>query len=141
MNSTPQVIASARWIKFYLVGAIGIGVQFASLALLAGVLHMNYLLATALSVEAAVIHNFLWHERFTWADRPSHRLLLSLRRLAHFNLTTGAISIGGNLLLMRLLVGQAHLPLLVANALAIAACSVANYLVSDRWVFLPRSER
>jgi putative flippase GtrA len=141
VSPVAEAVAGARWFKFYLVGAIGIVVQFASLALLAGVLHINYLVATALSVEAAVIHNFLWHERFTWADRPSHGLLTSLRRLAHFNLTTGAISLLGNLLLMRLLVGQAHLPLLLANALSIASCSVLNYLVSDRWVFLPRAEK
>ena len=29
-------------------------------------LGFNYLVATALAVEGAVVHNFLWHERFTW---------------------------------------------------------------------------
>src|SRR5436190_21825889 len=30
---------------------------------------LPYLLATALAVEGAILHNFVWHERWTWADR------------------------------------------------------------------------
>ena len=121
--------------KFNLVGAIGIAVQLATLAVLTSGLHVEYLLATALAVETAVLHNFMWHERYTWADRRSLRRRDVAARLLRFNCTTGAISIGGNLLLMRLLVGQAHLPAIVANLITIAACSVVNFLVSDRVVF------
>ena len=48
----------ARWLKFNLVGAIGIGVQLGALGALTAVMHMPYLIATALAVEAAVLHNF-----------------------------------------------------------------------------------
>ncbi len=125
-----------RWVKFNLVGAIGIGVQLAVLAALRA-LGVHYLLATALAVEAAVIHNFVWHERFTWKDRASLGAAQALGRLLRFNVTTGAVSIGGNLLLMRLLVGYAHLNFLVANLITIALCSIFNFLVSDRVVFRP----
>jgi putative flippase GtrA len=37
---------------------------------------------------------------------------------------------------MWLLVGQAGLPVLPANLISISACYAANFLVSDRWVFL-----
>jgi putative flippase GtrA len=36
---------------------------------------------------------------------------------------------------MRLLVGGAHVRPIMANVIAIAACSVLNFVVSDRWVF------
>jgi len=58
-------------------------------------------------------------------------------RLLRFHLSNGAISILGSLLLMRWLVGQFGMRVLVANLLTIAACSVGNFLASDRWVFLP----
>ena len=96
-----------RLVKFHMVGAVGIGVQLCFLFLFKTLLHMNYLLATGLAVECAVLHNFLWHEHFTWADRREGRSGM-LRRLFRFNLTTGMISIVGNLLLMRLLVGSLH---------------------------------
>ena len=153
-----------RWCKFNFVGGIGIAVQFAALIFLKSALHMNYLLATAIAVEAAVVHNFVWHEQFTWADRlrrntsgakaiiPKSDVIAalkrcatqnlfpwrsnpSLRRFVRFSLSNGAVSILGNLALMRVMVGQGHMNYLAANAIAIALCSLANFLVSDGWVF------
>jgi putative flippase GtrA len=186
-----------RWCKFNLVGVVGISVQFGVLFLLKSGLRFNYLAATVLAVEAAVVHNFFWHERFTWADRTKSELVrpsfgrhpsgakawsrpetlfrvlkrcatlklrcaqdscagenqaaahsvfgASLGRFLRFNLTTGLISIGGNLGMMRVLVGRVHMNYLAANGIAIAVCSLVNFLVSDGWVFgenktlLPRS--
>ena len=125
-------ITGLRWLKFNAVGGIGIAVQLAALAILKSGLHLNYLVATTLAVETAVIHNFIWHERFTWKDRPAERVPT---RFLKFNLTTGALSIVGNLLLMGLLVGGLHLNYLIANIITIAACSILNFLVSDRYVF------
>ena len=117
--------SAARWMKFNVVGAIGIGVQLAALLSLTSGFHLSYLSATALAVEAAVVHNFLWHERFTWADRVHVTWRQSMLRLLRFNLTTGAVSILGNVALMKLM----------ANAITIPACSVVNFVVSDRLVF------
>ena len=124
-----------RWLKFNAVGGIGIVVQLAALALFRSVLHLDYLVATALAVETAVIHNFLWHERFTWADRPSGRVAHSLVRLGKFNASNGLVSLAGNLLIMGVLVGLLHMNYFVANLIAVATCSIVNFLLSDRFVF------
>ena len=130
-----------RWMKFNFVGAMGIVVQLVTLFLLKSVLNLNYLLATSLAVETAVIHNFIWHERFTWADRTkSDRMQTSsarssLTRCLRFNVANGAVSILGNLALMKLLVDFGHVNYLAANVIAIALCSLANFLVSEQWVF------
>jgi dolichol-phosphate mannosyltransferase len=121
--------------KFALVGAIGVAVQLAVLEALTA-LGLHYLWATGMAVEAAVLHNFMWHQRFTWRDRGGLRLETGAR-LLRFHLSNGAISILGNLLLMRWLVGQFGIRVLMANLLTIAACCVGNFLASDRWVFLP----
>ncbi|MBZ5599493.1 MAG: GtrA family protein [Acidobacteriia bacterium] len=125
-----------RWLKFNFVGGIGIGVQLVVLTALKSGLHFDYLVATGLAVEAAVIHNFLWHERFTWADRAAEA---SLVRFLRFNLTTGAFSILGNLAMMKLLVGMGKLNYVVANVITIAACSVVNFVVSDSFVFVAKT--
>ncbi|HET8827466.1 MAG TPA: GtrA family protein [Terriglobales bacterium] len=121
-----------RWWKFNAVGAMGIVVQLVALTVLKSGLHLHYLLATALAVEAAVIHNFFWHEHYTWADRESASRLI---RFAKFNLSNGAISILGNVALMRVLVGVIGLNYFSANGLSIAGCSLVNFMVSDRLVF------
>jgi putative flippase GtrA len=127
--------SAARWMKFNVVGGIGIGVQWAVLLYLKNGFHLSYLWATALAVEAAVVHNFFWHERFTWGDRVHVTWHHSMLRLLRFNFTTGAVSILGNVALMKLLVDAAHLNYLMANAITIPACSVANFVVSNRVVF------
>jgi putative flippase GtrA len=142
-NVPPSTLV--RWCKFNLVGGIGIVVQFAALFLLKSMLHLNYLSATAIAVEAAMVHNFVWHEQLTWADRTKpdrrkpnrmqSRWRRSLSRLLRFNLTNGALSILGNLALMKAMVGQGHMNYLLANAMAITACSLGNFLVSEWWVF------
>ena len=125
-----------RWLKFNTVGAIGIAVQLAALALLRGLLGVNYLAATALAVETAVLHNFVWHELWTWRDRRSADGTV-LWRLLRFNLTNGLVSLVTNLVLMRLLVGRFHVQYLIANLLSIAAGSLANFFLSDWFVFSP----
>jgi len=122
-----------RVLRFYFVGAIGVGVQLLALAGLKSGLRINYLLATTLAVEAAVAHNFLWHERFTWAER---RTSAGLRRVIKFNASNGAISIVGNVLGMALLGRVARINYLAANTVSIAGCSLLNFLVSDRLVFM-----
>lgn len=107
----------------------------AALAVFRSWLKIDYLLATGLAVEIAVIHNFLWHERFTWADRPAAHRMQSLFRFAKFNATNGAVSILGNLALMRLLVGKLKFNYIVSNCAAIVACSLLNFLLGDRVVF------
>jgi putative flippase GtrA len=86
-----------RWLKFNLVGGIGIAVQLLILVVVKTGLGFNYLVATALAVESAVVHNFLWHERFTWPDRLAGE---SWALFVKFNLATGALSIAGNLVFM-----------------------------------------
>ena len=124
-----------RWLKFNVVGALGIAVQLTVLFGLKSGFHLGYLLATALAVEAAVVHNFLWHERYTWADRVQPSWRKSLPRLLRFNLTNGGVSILGNLVLMNGMVGLLHVNYLVANGVAIALCSLVNFMVSEQWVF------
>jgi putative flippase GtrA len=139
MSSGPAAHRAAstlvRWLKFNVVGALGIVVQFSALFLLKRLLRFDYLFATAVAVEAAVMHNFVWHEQFTWADRVQVSSKSSSRRLLRFNLTTGLVSILGNLALMKVMVGFGGLNYLLANAVAIALCSVANFVVSEEWIF------
>lgn len=124
-----------RWVKFNLVGALGMAVQLAMLLGLKSGFHLNYLLSTALAVETVVVHNFLWHERYTWADRVHPSWQKSLARLLRFNLAAGGVSIAGNLALMKVMVGLGHMNYLIANAIAIASCSLLNFMVSEAWIF------
>lgn len=125
----------SRWLKFNLVGLIGVGVQLSAFAALIWLARLDYIAATLVAVELTVLHNFVWHERWTWRDRSGFARPGVIDRLIQFNLTNGLVSIGGNLLVMMLLAGYVGLPHLAANGVAIVACSILNFLLSDRLVF------
>jgi putative flippase GtrA len=125
-----------RWGKFNLVGAMGMVVQLAALALFNRLAPGHYLYATAAAIELTLLHNFVWHVRYTWRDRRDGSALH--QQLLRFHLSNGMVSLLGNLALMRIFVHQAHLPLLVANAIAILCCSIVNFCMGNSWAFAPR---
>ena len=126
-----------RWGKFNLVGAMGMAVQLAALALLNRLWAGHYLIASAAALELTLLHNFVWHLHYTWRDRRDHSALLA--QLVRFHLSNGLVSLVGNLALMRLLVQEAHLPILASNCIAILCCSVINFCLGDGWGFASRT--
>ncbi|MBZ5608582.1 MAG: GtrA family protein [Acidobacteriia bacterium] len=121
-----------RWFKFNAVGMAGVVVQLAALSLLTSVFRVPYLFATALAVELALLHNFVWHEAWTWRGLAVED---RWRRLARFHLANGFVSIGANTLFTYWFKQHFGLPLLSANLAAIAATSLLNFAVATWWVF------
>jgi putative flippase GtrA len=125
-----------RWGKFNLVRGIGMIVQLAALAVINRAWAGHYLWAAAAAIELTLIHNFVWHMRFTWGDRRGE----VAARCVRFHLSNGLVSMVGNLALMRVLVEMAHVPVLAANVVAIVCCSVVNFCLGDLWAFAARRE-
>jgi putative flippase GtrA len=130
--------APRRFMPFVAVGAAGFAVQLASLHLLASYAGIHYLLATALAVEAAILHNYIWHSRWTWRDRPpqpGENARTRLSRLARFNGLSALSSVAGNVAFTAVLVNTLGAPVVAANAIAVALVSALNFAGLDRWVF------
>src|SRR6267143_5958098 len=125
-----------HWIKFNLVGLLGFALQTGVLFVFTQVTpQVSYLAATATAVELAVLNNFVWHQRWTWKDRRSTTRSETLRRLAKFNVTSGLVSIAGNLILMSILVGRLGLPVTGANVVSVVTCSICSFVLADRIAF------
>jgi len=125
-----------HWIKFNVVGLLGFGLQSATLFILTHTVYsISYLAATAVAVELAGLNNFIWHQLWTWNDRPSSAKKETWRRLAKFNVTTGLVSLVGNLVLMSILVGRFGLPITGANVITVGACSILSFFLADRIAF------
>lgn len=124
-----------RWIAFNGVGGLGIVVQLAVLLVLIRWFDVPYLWATAFAVEAAVLHNFVWHQRWTWRDRPSATRAQRAVRLWRFHVLNGFVSIAGNLAIARVLTGELHADPLASNIAAIMVCSMLNFAASELLVF------
>lgn len=121
---------------FVAVGLMGFLVQMAVLAVLTLALGWQPVTATLLAVEAAIITNFLWHERWTWRDRRDGSRWFG--RLARFHVANGVTSLAGNALVVAMTTGWFGINPLIANLSAVALLAAANFIAADRWVFARR---
>jgi len=90
-----QEILKSRLFKFALVGAIGALVQLSSLELYRFLFPefqylflTNYLISTILSIETAIISNFILSNFWTFADRKLKKQSI-IKKFLEFNLTSG----------------------------------------------------
>ncbi|OFV90344.1 MAG: hypothetical protein A3G76_01610 [Acidobacteria bacterium RIFCSPLOWO2_12_FULL_65_11] len=123
-----------RFARFAAVGVLGIGVQLTVLWVLVDALDVGYLLATGVAVSAAIVHNFFWHERWTWVDRtvPGRAMPTAFAR---FVLANGLVSLAGNTAVTAALVSATRLHPVAANAAAVGVCGLVNFMLADRVVF------
>ncbi|GBU15744.1 hypothetical protein AwPolaro_11220 [Polaromonas sp.] len=137
----PRLQTMARWrfIKFGLVGASGTVINIAVLYAaqdyaLRGIvdfdLRLNY--SIALAITLATISNFYWNRRLTWHDRQRESHPPALVLFAQY-VMAAALSIAIQSLLTKWLANYLHY--LVANVIAIAIASVANFFANDRLTF------
>ena len=117
------------------VGLAGVLVQLGVVTLLTQV-RLPIALTTVLAVECAVLHNFAWHQRWTWRDRPSAGPRETVARLLRFQAVNGLVSLVGNVAITVTLTHAGVHPV-VANIVAIMACSFINFTAGERLVFRP----
>ena len=127
-----------RWTRFSTVGLAGAVVQLAVLSALTRAMDVPVALAAAAAVEAAILHNFFWHQRWTWRDRPVAGPRDTLARQWRFHAINGLVSLAGNVIITTALV-RAGVDPLAANLAAILACSLVNYTAGDAHVFAART--
>ena len=121
-----------RFMRFTIAGAGGFIVQLATLAVLVAA-HMHYVAATIIAVEAAIVINFLWHERWTWRDRTGSSGALT--RFLKFNALTAATSIIGSVVITAILVEYFTFSPMLANVISVIVLSVINFVGADSIVF------
>lgn len=122
---------AGRAVAFGIVGALGLVVQLATFGLVTRMTEWPLWLCTAVAVEVAIVHNTLWHRRWTWRHRRAGPWW---RPFARFHVTNGALSLVATPLLVWWLstVGQRAV---VAHLVAVAVVGVANFLAADSWAF------
>jgi len=133
MNSAERLLA--RLGKFNLVGLLGAALQLLLLYLLTKCWLISPLAATPIAVEIVVLHNFAWHEKFTWSDRELKSTRQRLARLWRFHVGNGLISVFGNTVLAYCLVERLKVPIVPSAIAAIVVCSLINFLLADKWVY------
>jgi dolichol-phosphate mannosyltransferase len=128
-----------RFSRFSAVGLMGAVIQLLLLYFATKEFGLSSVAATPVATEIALLHNFIWHERFTWRDRGLVRATSPgevAARLWRFHIASGLVSLGGNTMAMYLLVQRLEVPAMPAAVAAMLLCSVGNFLATDRWVYV-----
>lgn len=116
-------------LRFGLVGGSGVIVNTGFLYVLHGVFGWPLIPASVLSVEAAIVNNFMWNDRWTFRAREG-----TPYRFLRFNL----ISLGGlavNTMILALLVAWTGIHYLLANLAAIGVAMAWNFAANSRWTW------
>jgi len=92
--------------------------------------------ATAVAVEVTLLHNFAGMYGTPGAIGPRKASVESVREVPIC--PTAVVSMAGNLALMPLLVDDARMPVIGANAVACWCAPCLNFLLGDGWVFKGR---
>jgi putative flippase GtrA len=92
-------------------------------------------LSTLVAVEGALLHNFAWHERWTWRDAVAMKGRLN--RCVAFHAANGLTSIVGNIVIGKLLADILGLGVLPRTSIAVALVGLFNFFLADRLVFGP----
>lgn len=130
-------LRSTRWMRFAGVGALGLVVNLLVMALLLRV-DVNYVLASTLATEAAIVHNFLMQERFVFANHlragvPRHTWMHRAGRSVLYNNVDNLLRVP----ILVLLVERLGVHSLVAQALTLVASFTARFAYTSRVVYRP----
>jgi putative flippase GtrA len=118
--------------KFCVVGAVG---YLINLAVYDALLHagLHYLVAATCSFLVAVTSNYTWNRLWTFREHRGHVGVQGMRFLV-----VSLVALGANLLVLHVLIANAGLDKLLAQATAIVLVTPLNFVGNKLWSFRRR---
>lgn len=130
-----------RFIRFGVVGLSGVAVNFGCYVLLHDWVGIYDLLALALAIELSILNNFIWNELWTFRDRRRGGIAVYLTRMAGFHISSGLVAMSVQLLNQYIETRFFGVWDKISLLIGIGLGAVANYFISNRWIFRARPER
>lgn len=132
INKLLRRIFSAEFIKFNIVGGIGVVVNMAAYILLKDWFSLHYMISGAIATEISIINNFILNDLWTFRNRnmkmnlPSRIFVFHLSRLLGMGVTLGTLYV---------LVDILKVNELLAYLIAVGLGVLANFYTSDVYVW------
>jgi putative flippase GtrA len=126
----------ANWFALARFAAVGASGYVVNLAVYTALVHgagANYLVAATLAWLVAVANNFWWNRHWTFRAADGHAGFQAAR---FFVVSLGAFAV--SLVLLRVLVVDAGLARVAAQAVAVAAVTPLNFVGNKLWSFSTR---
>lgn len=124
----------ARFLKFAVVGIVGVVVNTVALYLLTSFVFGErlYLAAAAISLELSILNNFYLNEVWTFRDKAAAGGVSQRLIKFHGSRLLGAAT---TLLVLYLLTDIFHIYYLLSNLVGVGVGTLVNYVTSRFWVW------
>ncbi|MCF8885484.1 MAG: GtrA family protein [Nitrososphaerota archaeon] len=127
-------IISTEFLKFNVVGGVGVVVNLLFYILFNDYLHIHYIISGALATELAIINNFILNDIWTFRDRKKTRLWVRFS-LFHASRILGLLVTLGTLYVM---VDILKLNEFFSYVIAVGIGVIINFYTSDVYVWIKR---
>lgn len=125
-------IISPEFLKFNVVGGVGVMVNLLSYILFNDYLHLHYIISGTLATELAIINNFILNDLWTFRDRKKTRLWIRFS-LFHASRILGLLVTLGTLYIM---VDMLRLDEFFSYVIAVGIGVIVNFYTSDVYVWI-----
>jgi putative flippase GtrA len=116
--------------RFVAVGASGYAVNLAMFAICVHLLGIDYRLSAVIAYVVSVVNNFWLNRHWTFGARNQHPMFQAVRFF-----TVSLITFGFTYVVLTSLVGDAGMPKVVAQAIAIVAGTPLSFIGQKLWSF------
>jgi dolichol-phosphate mannosyltransferase len=127
-----SLLARLRFARFGAVGASGLVVNTALLAILTDVVGLFYVVSAVIATQGSTLWNFCLTEQWVFGDRALKRSV-GTRLALFFLMNNAALAIRGPLLI--LLTSGLGIHYVVSNVLSLVALTLVRFGLADTWIW------
>jgi dolichol-phosphate mannosyltransferase len=127
-----SLLARLRFARFGAVGASGLVVNTALLAILTDVVGLFYVVSAVIATQGSTLWNFCLTERWVFGDR-AHKRSAGTRLALFFLMNNTALAVRGPLLI--LLTSGLGIHYAVSNVLSLVALTLVRFGLADTWIW------
>jgi putative flippase GtrA len=106
---------------------------------LKGVLHVPIIPAGLISIEIAIIHNFIGNRLWTWKDRYGENPPPFWKQLLKYNLMTGCVDLTINVTILWVLTTFAGINYLISNLAGMIISPFIKFWLNEKYIFNGKS--
>jgi putative flippase GtrA len=133
MKSLFVRLLSSSFIKYALVGVVGLVVDMGLFYMFHEVLNINYILSNIMSSSLAVVNNFILNSIFTFKVKDK----LLYRFISFFSIALAGMALSSGMLVV--LIDGLHLNSMVSKAISVFVVALIQYYVNKKLTFSERN--
>lgn len=133
MKSLFVRLLNSSFVKYALVGVVGLVVDMGLFYVFYEILHINYILSNIMSSSLAVVNNFILNSIFTFKVKDK----LFYRFISFFSIALAGMALSS--IMLAVMIDGMHLNSMVSKAISVFFVALLQYFVNKKLTFSERN--